>query len=189
MNPLPINAKKVFSGVIFDVYQWEQEMYDGSTEIFERLDRADTVDVLAITRDGKILIQRQSQPDREESFLSLIGGRVEKGEDTLEAAKREMQEETGYTSDQWEFLLSHEPTRKIRWEMFVYVARNCEKTMDQDLDPGERIEVREVTFDQFIELVDSGEMGRIHDQIRERCIRAKYHRPSYEAFHREIFGE
>ncbi len=185
---MPVNAKKVFEGVIFDVYQWEQKMYDGSMQTFERLDRADTVDILATTKQGKMLIQRQSQPDQEESFLCLIGGRVEDDEDALEGAKREMLEETGYGSQEWAFLLSYRPTRKIRWDMHVYVARQCEKQSEQNLDPGERIEVMEVSFDEFIELVDSGKMNRIHDEIRSRCIRAKYHRPSYEAFYKEIFG-
>lgn len=188
MGDLPPNAKKVFEGVIFDVYQWEQKMYDGSTQVFERLDRADTVDVLATTKDGKILIQRQSQPDRDKSFLCLIGGRVEKGEEPLAAAKREMLEETGYTSQDWSLLLSYRPMFKIRWDMHVYVARDCEKSAEQHLDPGERIEVTQVTFDELLNLVDSGGMHRIHDEVRQRCIRAKYHRPAYEAFYREIFG-
>jgi ADP-ribose pyrophosphatase len=185
---MPENAKKVFQGVIFDVYQWEQKMYDGSTEIFESIDRADTTDVIAITKEGKLIIQNQSQPDRDESFLCLIGGRVEKGEDSLEGAKREMLEETGCASEQWKLLDRYQPTHKIRWEMFVYVARDCEKVTEPHLDPGERIDVREITFDELIELVDSRQMRRIPDVLRERCIRAKYHRPSYEAFYREVFG-
>lgn len=189
MGDMPSNAKKVFEGVIFDVYQWEQKMYDGTTKTFERLDRADTVDVLATTKGGKILIQRQSQPDRDEAFLCLIGGRVEKGEDTLGAAKREMLEETGYTSDDWSLLLSYRPMFKIRWDMHVYVARDCEKIAEQHLDPGEKIDVMQVTFDEFLDLVDSGEMRRIHDEVRQRCIRAKYHRPSYEVFYKELFGK
>ena len=164
-------------------------MYDGSTQLFERLDRNDTVDVLATTNGSKILLERQSQPDREESFLCLIGGRVEKDEDILEAAKREMLEETGYASEDWSLLLSHRPMFKIRWDMHVFVARACEKTSPQQLDPGERIEIIEVSFDAFLELIDSGEMHRIHDEVRSRCIRAKYHRPSYEALYREIFGK
>lgn len=188
MSDIPSHAKKVFEGVIFDVYQWEQKMYDGTIKTFERLNRADTVDVLAVTTDGKILIQRQSQPDRDESFLCLIGGRVEKGEETLATAKREMLEETGYTSQGWSLLLSYRPMFKIRWDMHVFVARDCEKTAEQQLDSGERIEVIEVTFDEFLDLVDSGEMRRIHDEVRQRCIRAKYHRPSYKIFYEEVFG-
>ena len=34
---VPKQAKRVFKGVIFDVYQWEQEMFDGTKEIFEKL--------------------------------------------------------------------------------------------------------------------------------------------------------
>jgi ADP-ribose pyrophosphatase len=188
MSKLPENARKVFEGVIFDVYQWEQEMYDGSTATFERIDRADTADIIALTPQGKILIQHQRQPDREDWFLCLVGGRIETGEDPLDGAKREMLEETGHTSEQWKLIDRYQPTHKIRWEMFVYVARECTKVAQQNLDSGEQIQLKEVTFDEFIELVDSREMKRIPDVIRERCIRAKYHKPSYEAFKKEIFG-
>ena len=47
---MPEHAKKVFSGVMFDVYQWEQEMYDGSTATFEKLTRPDTAQVIPVTK-------------------------------------------------------------------------------------------------------------------------------------------
>ena len=52
-QPIPANAKKVFHGVIFDVYQWEQEMFDGTKEIFEKLKRPDTVVVFPCSRTEK----------------------------------------------------------------------------------------------------------------------------------------
>ena len=48
---IPDEAEKVFNGVLFDVYQWQQEMYDGSYATFERLRRADTAAVICITDD------------------------------------------------------------------------------------------------------------------------------------------
>ena len=36
-QPIPENAKRVFKGIIFDVYQWEQELYNGSKAVFEKL--------------------------------------------------------------------------------------------------------------------------------------------------------
>ena len=45
---VPKEAKKVFSGVIYDVYQWPQEMFDGSMQTFEMLGRPDTVKILAV---------------------------------------------------------------------------------------------------------------------------------------------
>jgi len=52
-------SKLVFKGVVFDVYQWEQKMFDGSYEIFEKLKRKDTAMVIPIKKDGKIIITKQ----------------------------------------------------------------------------------------------------------------------------------
>tara|TARA_Y100000031_G_C8045433_1_gene303670 strand:- start:344 stop:646 length:303 start_codon:yes stop_codon:yes gene_type:complete len=85
-QPLPENAKRVFKGVIFDVYQWEQEMFDGSFDTFERLKRPDTAQVIPVVGD-KILVQVQKQPNMIKSCFSLPGGRCEEGEDPMVAAK------------------------------------------------------------------------------------------------------
>jgi len=53
---IPSNAKLAFKGVIFEVWQWEQEMFDGTTEIFERIWRLPTVEIIATVGD-KILIR------------------------------------------------------------------------------------------------------------------------------------
>ena len=188
MVEIPAQAKCVFKGVIFDVYQWEQEMYDGTTEIFEKLRRASTVEIIATTPEGKILVQRQEQPDNKASFLSLVGGRIEQGEEPLEAAKREMLEETGFSSNQWNHLETYDGSNKVDWKNFIYTAQNCHKISEQHLDAGERIEVREVTFDEFIDLVESHQLKRICESLRQRCIRAKYHQPSHEAFYKLIYG-
>lgn len=50
---IPINARRVFKGIIFDVYQWEQKMFDGNFKTFEMLKRPNTVEIIAI-RDNKI---------------------------------------------------------------------------------------------------------------------------------------
>ena len=58
----PDSAKLMFKGVIFEVYQWQQQMYDGSTETFEALKRPDTVSIIPVTKDKKFIILRQEQP-------------------------------------------------------------------------------------------------------------------------------
>jgi hypothetical protein len=45
---IPENAKLAFKGIIFEVWQWEQKMFDGSIEIFERIWRSPSVNILAI---------------------------------------------------------------------------------------------------------------------------------------------
>lgn len=150
---IPKQAKKVFSGEIFDVYQWHQKMFDGSIGTFEMLKRPDTVQIIA-TRDNKIFITKQKQPGSN-YFCSLLGGRVNKKEKPLSAAKRELLEESGFVSSDWELIIVDQPYGKIDWKIYTYVARNCQKIKKQKLDNGEKIFVKSVNFNQFIKMVTS----------------------------------
>ena len=154
---LPETAQLKFRGKVFDVYQWDQELYNGTTTTFEKLKRRDTVTVLALTEDEKILITRQEQPGTHE-FLCLAGGVVDDGETPRQAVERELLEETGYHATEFELWFSVQPLFKIIWNIHTYVARGCTKIQAQQLDGGEKIEVELVTFDQFIEHVASGQM-------------------------------
>ena len=151
---LPKSAKRVFKGIIFDVYQWEQKMYDGSFETFEKLKRPDTA-VMIATVGEKILIQEQEQPGKPGPFLSLPGGRIEKGEHPLDGAKRELLEETGYASEDWELWKEFSPFSKTVWTVFIYIARNCHKKTGQTLDAGEKISLKFMSFEEFLMLSEN----------------------------------
>ncbi len=56
MPKIPKHAKKVFNGIIFEVWQWKQKLFDGSLTTFEMLKRQDTVKAVCITPENKILI-------------------------------------------------------------------------------------------------------------------------------------
>ena len=58
---IPKNARLVFNGKLFQVYQWRQKMFDGSYQIFERARRADSVITIATVKD-KIVVLKQKQP-------------------------------------------------------------------------------------------------------------------------------
>ena len=64
MAKIPSHAKKVFSGTIFDVYQWEQEMFDGTTKIFEAAGRPHTALVIPVI-DDKIVLSYERQPGKD----------------------------------------------------------------------------------------------------------------------------
>lgn len=149
-QPIPANAKRVFEGVIFDVYQWEQELFDGRKATFEKLKRDDTVCVFATTPDRKLILLEQEQPGKQ-PFISLPGGRVEEGEDVFVGAKRELLEEVGAVSEDWSEYGSYQLMSKIDWTIFYLVARNCRITAEQNLDGGEKIRLKYVTFAEFID--------------------------------------
>lgn len=183
---LPPNAKRVFTGVIFDVYQWEQKMYDGSTTTFERLKRPDTVSVIAAVGD-KILFQMQQQPDRAESFPSLPGGRCEGDEDPLAAAKREILEETGYVSDSWKLWKEHRPVSKMIWTIYTFVARNCRYVQPPQLDAGEKITTQQMTFDEFLMLSENPTFSE--KELGNILLRARLDSEKREELHKVIFGK
>jgi ADP-ribose pyrophosphatase len=147
---IPPEAKKVFSGVIFDVYQWEQEMFDGSTETFERAARPDTVQVIA-TKYDKIIVVSEDQPGIHRE-ISLLGGRVQANEEPLDAAKRELLEESGMQSVDWDYFATYKPASKLEWHVHYFIARNCEEISEPTPDGGERISVKYVDFDEFVTL-------------------------------------
>ena len=150
-QPLPESAKKVFEGAMFDVYQWEQEMFDGSKKIYEKLKRPDTVVVFAVLDDGKIILTRQEQSSKE-PFIGAAGGRVKSGEDIIDAAKRELREETGYEADEFILWKALQPIGRIEWAVYVFVARGLKKTSEQSLGASEKIEVMTVDFNEFMKI-------------------------------------
>ena len=150
-QPIPENAKRVFKGVIFDVYQWEQEMFDGSKATFERVKRPDTVVVFPVLPDGRIILTEQEQPGKM-PFIGATGGRVDEGEDILAAAKRELLEESGYEAKEFILWDAQQPVGKVDWAVFTFVAKGLKKVADLHLDAGEKIKLITITLDELIDI-------------------------------------
>ncbi|PIT93074.1 MAG: hypothetical protein COU06_01945 [Candidatus Harrisonbacteria bacterium CG10_big_fil_rev_8_21_14_0_10_38_8] len=171
-QPIPDNAKKVFKGVIFDVYQWEQELFDGTKTTFEKLKRPDTVVVFPVLDDGRIILTEQEQPGKE-PFIGATGGRVDEGEDILEAAKRELLEESGYEASEYILWDAQHPTSKIDWVVYTFIAKGIKKVVDMSLDAGEKISLKLVTLDEFIEVAINENF--VEKEIIPKLYEAKLH--------------
>ena len=128
-QPIPAHAKRVFTGKLFDVYQWEQDMYDGSTATFEKRKRPDTVIVYAVLPDGNIMLTKQEQPGKK-AIIGAAGGR-------------------GADYRGWE---AGHPTSKIDWVVYTFIAKGLKRVADMHLDAGEKIELMPVSFDKFLEI-------------------------------------
>lgn len=149
---IPPEAKRVFEGVIFDVYQWQQELYDGTTATFERLKRPDTVLVVGVA-DDKIVLIDDDQVGRGK-VLRLPGGRVEPtDESTLAAAQREIAEETGYEFENWRLVNVVQPENKLEWFAYIYVANKVVGRHQSQNDGGEKITIRLTSFEDTIRYV------------------------------------
>jgi len=180
---LPPLAKKVFQGKIFSVYQWEQQLYDGTTATFEMLKRPGTIQIIP-TSDEVVYLSYEEQPTKPRT-LTLFGGRQEPNEEPLVTAKRELLEETGLTSEDWELLKTYEYEGKIEWPMYLFVARNCKKIAEQKLDSGEKIEVKKVSFNEFVEKVsDENFLNQI---VANDVLRMRLDKTKLEKFKKKLF--
>lgn len=184
MAKIPKEAKRVFKGKIFDVYQWEQKMFDGSIETFEMIKRPSTLQIIA-TEGDKIILAEEEQPNKP-PFFSLLGGRAEEGEAPLVTAKRELLEESGLESDDWELLKSYEPYFKLDWTIYLFIARNCKKVSEQKLDAGEKISLIEVTFEEFLEKIQDEKFWGA--EIANDIYRLSHDPKKLEAFRKKLFS-
>jgi ADP-ribose diphosphatase len=180
---LPPQAKKVFQGEIFSVHQWEQKLYDGTKTTFEMLKRTGTIQVIP-TSDDAVYLSYEEQPTKPRTY-TLFGGRQEPHEDPMQTAQRELLEETGLASDDWELLKTYEFEGKIEWPMYLYVARNCRKVGEQQLDPGEKIEVKKVSFSTFIEIASSEDF--FNTLFTNDVLRMQLDKEKLEKFKHKLF--
>lgn len=149
-------------------------MYDGSFSRFERIRFSDGSFVIPILPDGTILLTEQEQPGRNHSFISLPGGGFDfPEEDPLICAQRELFEETGYASDDWELWFVSTGTANIISYTYFYVAHDVRRMTDPRLDPGEKIQLRVIDFDAFLLLSEDSTF--IHWPLLRELFLARIH--------------
>lgn len=117
-----------------------------------------TVGVVALTRDGDVLLARQFRPGPGVVLLDLPGGIVDPGETVEAAANRELREETGYTAGSLELAGSCWAFGASTWRRNVAVARDCREDGEVSSWGGdEYCEPVLVTLAEFRALLRSGE--------------------------------
>jgi 8-oxo-dGTP pyrophosphatase MutT (NUDIX family) len=113
------------------------------------------VTAVAITRDGKFIMEKQYRHALGLTMMEIPGGCVDDTDSSLEfAISRELKEETGYEFDKFEYMgkTSANPSTHNNW-MHMYLATGGVKTVHQELDDNEDIEVHLLTTDEVKRLL------------------------------------
>lgn len=155
-----IDRKLEFKGTIVDFYTDYMQMPDGKVVKWDFIaHRKGAAAVVPVMDDGKILMVHQYRNALERMTIEIpAGARNHTAEDTKVCAARELEEETGYRSDDLEFLLSLKPTVAYDNEFIdVYVARNLKPGV-QHLDQYEFIELEPMDLDVLCEKIYAGEI-------------------------------
>ena len=144
---------------------------DGSTfEPYYSYSRRDYVVIVPSDTDGEYICVRQFRQGIKQVTTEFPAGGIERSdgreygdskdsasEDALEAAKRELLEETGYESDEWRHLLTVPSHATIADNYaYIYEARNCRRVSGQRLDDTEFLTVTKKTADELENLISQG---------------------------------
>jgi len=156
-----LKSEQLFKDMWFSVRKDVCEKPDGSiVSPYYVYEFPDWVTALAITEDGKVIMERQYRHALGVTCFEIPGGCVDDTDPSLEAAiARELEEETGYTFKNFEYLgkTSANPSTNNNW-MHMFLATGGKLTGKQTLDHNEDIEVHLMTMDELLELVYRGEI-------------------------------
>lgn len=121
--------------------------------------RPDVVVIFALTADDQVVMVRQYKHGTGEVVEELPGGVIDEGETAEEAAKRELIEETGYSSEDFRLIniLIDNPTKDTN-KINLFLAINAKKTASQNLDENEEIEVFTLAVDELKNKIAKGEI-------------------------------
>lgn len=108
----------------------------------EIVDHPGSVAVVAVDTERRLWLVRQWRQPAKKQLLELPAGTREEGEDPLETAKRELEEECGLVGGEWRELVSGWTTPGfVREHMTLYLAEGVEPRGEQDLDESEDVEL------------------------------------------------
>lgn len=133
-------------------------MPDGLVETFFIDQDRDSVQILPITTDNQIITVVQYRPSLETEQCELPGGGIDPGEDTINAAERELKEETSAISDEIIHLFSVHYSPYSTGVRHCFLAKNCKLTLKQNLDPGEFIKIKFYSIQEFEKLVEKAKI-------------------------------
>ena len=149
-----LKRELIAKGVLFDYYQDTMQIPNGNIAKWDLIDHKGAAAVVAVREDGRLLMVRQYRNPLERETLEIpAGGLNSRQEPSIDAARRELEEETGYTCDNMELLNSIFTTVAFCNEKIdIYVARNL-KRGKQHLDEDEFINVEAYTVEELKQMI------------------------------------
>ncbi|WP_217700255.1 NUDIX hydrolase [Halobacillus hunanensis] len=152
----------IYKGKIVQLQVDSVTLPDGQTSKRELIKHPGAVAIIALTEEGKIVFVEQYRKALEKSIFEIPAGKLESGEKPEVTALRELEEETGYSTDQLELITSFYTSPGFADELVHLYYTDQLKPLKEmaDLDDDEFVEMRELTLAEAEQLANE---QRIHD--------------------------
>ena len=153
-----ISGETVYNGKFLKVDCDLIQLPDGSKTHREYIRHPGAVVVLPLLDDGRVLLERQFRYPMHREFIEFPAGKIDPGEDDLSCAKRELEEETGYTATDWQFICTiHNAIAYSDERLELFLARGLTAGTPK-LDEGEFLECFTATVPELVEMVRTGKI-------------------------------
>ncbi len=150
--------EELYEGRIIHVFRDRVRLQDGREALREIVDHPGGVTVIPVDTDGSVYCVRQYRYPYGEHVLETPAGKLERGEDPLDCAMRELSEETGLTAEQYVDLGGIYPSPGYCREIIhIYLATKL-RPGEQHLDAGELLDVEKHPLDELVEMAMRNEL-------------------------------
>jgi ADP-ribose pyrophosphatase len=149
-----ISSKTIYEGRVVHLQVDDVLLPDGKQSKREIVKHPGAVAVIALTADQKLIMVKQFRKPLERSIIEIPAGKLEKGEDPLACAKRELEEETGYTCGEIKHLISFYTSPGFADELIHLYFTNDLKEGMKNPDADEFVELIEVSVDDAKQLIE-----------------------------------
>ena len=158
-----LSSEVVFEGPLFRVLRDRLIEPGGIENVRDIIRHNGSVVILAIDnakkkKDPWIVVERQYRHAANQFLWELPAGKLEPGEDALEGAKRELEEETGYRARKWKPLVTYYASPGFLGESMIVFMAGGLVAGDAHPEEDERIELRLVKLSEVLKMIEKGEI-------------------------------
>ncbi|MBE6625435.1 MAG: NUDIX hydrolase [Ruminococcaceae bacterium] len=158
-------SKQIFDGKVVKLFVDDIELPNGKGAFREVVRHPGAVCVIPITDEGEVIMVKQFRYPFSSVLLEIPAGKLEIGEDPLDAVKRELEEESGVVAENVEFIgMTYTTVAFTDEKIYTYMATGLSYT-ESHPDEDEFLEVVKIPLDTLVEMVMTGEIKDSKTQV------------------------
>ena len=153
-----VSSRSVYDGELLHVRADRARLPDGKVAVREYITHPGAVVIIPLLDNGELVLERQHRYPLHRDFYELPAGKIDRGEDPLQCAQRELLEETGYSAKKWRYITTLYPCIGYSDEKLLYYLAEDLTFTSASLDDGEHLEVFTLTLAAAVDWVRTGKI-------------------------------